>query len=67
MFSGKSDRCGAVHITIGDGGNSEGLARRCVPLKLLHLYFKHICVLLVSLVIPHVNEELLIYLSVIAL
>ncbi|XP_010675682.2 purple acid phosphatase 18 [Beta vulgaris subsp. vulgaris] len=28
VFSGKSDRCGAVHITIGDGGNSEGLARR---------------------------------------
>lgn len=28
VFSGKSDRCGAVHITIGDGGNYEGLARR---------------------------------------
>ncbi|XP_021755779.1 purple acid phosphatase 18-like [Chenopodium quinoa] len=28
VYGGKSDRCGAVHITIGDGGNSEGLARR---------------------------------------
>lgn len=28
VFSGTSNRCGAVHITIGDGGNSEGLARR---------------------------------------
>ncbi|KAL6199352.1 hypothetical protein ACLB2K_029136 [Fragaria x ananassa] len=28
--SGKSDPCGAVHITIGDGGNREGLAQRYV-------------------------------------
>ncbi|XP_057809880.1 purple acid phosphatase 18-like [Salvia miltiorrhiza] len=28
VFNGKSDPCGFVHITIGDGGNSEGLARR---------------------------------------
>ncbi|XP_021758896.1 purple acid phosphatase 18-like [Chenopodium quinoa] len=28
VYGGKSDRCGAIHITIGDGGNSEGLARR---------------------------------------
>ncbi|KAJ7960755.1 Purple acid phosphatase [Quillaja saponaria] len=26
--NGKSDPCGAVHITIGDGGNSEGLAHK---------------------------------------
>ncbi|XP_010545536.1 PREDICTED: purple acid phosphatase 18 isoform X2 [Tarenaya hassleriana] len=26
--NGKSDPCGAVHITIGDGGNREGLARK---------------------------------------
>ncbi|CAN4097185.1 unnamed protein product [Withania somnifera] len=28
VYNGKSDRCGAVHITIGDGGNREGLAHR---------------------------------------
>ncbi|XP_057540389.1 purple acid phosphatase 18 [Amaranthus tricolor] len=28
VFRGKSDPCGTVHITIGDGGNSEGLAQR---------------------------------------
>ncbi|KAH6822788.1 purple acid phosphatase 18 [Perilla frutescens var. hirtella] len=27
VFNGKSDPCGSVHITIGDGGNREGLAR----------------------------------------
>lgn len=27
-YNGKSDSCGPVHITIGDGGNKEGLARR---------------------------------------
>ncbi|KAL0306378.1 UNVERIFIED_CONTAM: Purple acid phosphatase 18 [Sesamum radiatum] len=26
VFNGRSNRCGAVHITIGDGGNKEGLA-----------------------------------------
>lgn len=26
--AGKSDPCGAVHITIGDGGNREGLAHK---------------------------------------
>ncbi|MGV7388954.1 metallophosphoesterase, partial [Mycobacterium kansasii] len=26
VYKGKSDPCGAVHITIGDGGNQEGLA-----------------------------------------
>ncbi|KAF4389283.1 hypothetical protein CsatB_026311 [Cannabis sativa] len=26
--NGRSDRCGAVHITIGDGGNGEGLAHK---------------------------------------
>ncbi|KAJ8763600.1 hypothetical protein K2173_003072 [Erythroxylum novogranatense] len=26
--NGKSDPCGAVHVTIGDGGNKEGLARK---------------------------------------
>uniref|UniRef100_A0A5B7A5D9 Purple acid phosphatase n=1 Tax=Davidia involucrata TaxID=16924 RepID=A0A5B7A5D9_DAVIN len=28
VYNGKSDPCGAVHITIGDGGNSEGLAHK---------------------------------------
>ncbi|MCD7449875.1 Purple acid phosphatase 18 [Datura stramonium] len=28
VYNGKSDPCGAVHITIGDGGNREGLAHR---------------------------------------
>ncbi|KAE8679133.1 Purple acid phosphatase 18 [Hibiscus syriacus] len=27
---GKSDPCGAVHITIGDGGNREGLAQKYI-------------------------------------
>ncbi|KAL8509974.1 hypothetical protein ACS0TY_016983 [Phlomoides rotata] len=26
VYNGKSDSCGTVHITIGDGGNREGLA-----------------------------------------
>ncbi|GKB42382.1 purple acid phosphatase 18 [Tanacetum coccineum] len=25
VHNGKSDPCGAVHVTIGDGGNKEGL------------------------------------------
>lgn len=28
VYQGKSDPCGAVHITIGDGGNKEGLANK---------------------------------------
>lgn len=28
VYNGRVDPCGAVHITIGDGGNREGLARR---------------------------------------
>ncbi|GAB4849609.1 Purple acid phosphatase 18 [Ancistrocladus abbreviatus] len=28
LYGGKSDPCGAVHITIGDGGNWEGLAHK---------------------------------------
>jgi acid phosphatase type 7 len=28
VYNGRLDPCGAVHITIGDGGNREGLARR---------------------------------------
>lgn len=28
-YNGRLDPCGAVHITIGDGGNREGLAQRC--------------------------------------
>ncbi|KZV16493.1 purple acid phosphatase 18-like [Dorcoceras hygrometricum] len=28
VYNGKVDHCGAVHITIGDGGNGEGLARK---------------------------------------
>ncbi|PIM97091.1 Purple acid phosphatase [Handroanthus impetiginosus] len=30
VFKGKSDPCGAVHITIGDGGNREGLAYKYI-------------------------------------
>lgn len=28
VYNNKVDPCGAVHITIGDGGNKEGLAKR---------------------------------------
>lgn len=28
VYKGGLDPCGAVHITIGDGGNREGLAHR---------------------------------------
>jgi hypothetical protein len=28
FYNGRLDPCGAVHITIGDGGNREGLAHR---------------------------------------
>ncbi|KAL9268632.1 Purple acid phosphatase 18-like protein [Drosera capensis] len=28
VYDGKTDSCGAVHITVGDGGNREGLAHR---------------------------------------
>ncbi|GMH05736.1 hypothetical protein Nepgr_007576 [Nepenthes gracilis] len=28
IYNGNSDPCGAVHLTIGDGGNREGLARK---------------------------------------
>ncbi|XP_076888073.1 purple acid phosphatase 18-like [Bidens hawaiensis] len=28
VYNGKSDPCGAIHITIGDGGNKEGLAHK---------------------------------------
>ncbi|KAL8159957.1 hypothetical protein V2J09_001494 [Rumex salicifolius] len=28
VYNGRSDPCGSVHITIGDGGNREGLAHR---------------------------------------
>ncbi|GAB2258683.1 hypothetical protein Droror1_Dr00014843 [Drosera rotundifolia] len=28
VYGGKTDPCGAVHMTIGDGGNREGLAHR---------------------------------------
>lgn len=28
VYQGKPDPCGAVHITIGDGGNQEGLANK---------------------------------------
>ncbi|XP_047310902.1 purple acid phosphatase 18-like [Impatiens glandulifera] len=28
VYNGRSDPCGAVHITIGDGGNREGLAHK---------------------------------------
>lgn len=28
VYNGRLDPCGAVHITIGDGGNREGLAHK---------------------------------------
>ncbi|KAJ0846894.1 putative Acid phosphatase [Helianthus annuus] len=28
VYNGKSDPCGVVHVTIGDGGNKEGLAHK---------------------------------------
>ncbi|KAL2476294.1 Purple acid phosphatase 18 [Abeliophyllum distichum] len=28
VYNGKSDACGPIHITIGDGGNREGLAHK---------------------------------------
>jgi hypothetical protein len=31
VYKGGLDPCGAVHITIGDGGNREGLAHRYLP------------------------------------
>ncbi|KAJ1394498.1 Purple acid phosphatase-like, N-terminal [Sesbania bispinosa] len=31
VYKGKSDNCGPVHITIGDGGNHEGLATKYIP------------------------------------
>ncbi|XP_058209332.1 purple acid phosphatase 18 [Rhododendron vialii] len=30
VYSGRSDPCGAVHITVGDGGNREGLATKYI-------------------------------------
>ncbi|XP_024515666.1 purple acid phosphatase 18 [Selaginella moellendorffii] len=33
MFQGKKDDCGIVHITIGDGGNREGLATKFLDPK----------------------------------
>ncbi|XP_017430795.2 purple acid phosphatase 18 [Vigna angularis] len=30
VYNGRLDPCGAVHITIGDGGNREGLARKYI-------------------------------------
>ncbi|KAK2387243.1 purple acid phosphatase [Trifolium repens] len=30
VYNGKLDPCGAVHITIGDGGNKEGLAQKYI-------------------------------------
>lgn len=32
MVNHRKDPCGAVHITIGDGGNKEGLAQRLVQM-----------------------------------
>ncbi|XP_043688128.1 purple acid phosphatase 18-like [Telopea speciosissima] len=28
IYDGRSDACGTIHLTIGDGGNSEGLAEK---------------------------------------
>lgn len=28
VYKDKNDQCGPIHITIGDGGNREGLATR---------------------------------------
>ncbi|XVF76230.1 hypothetical protein PTKIN_Ptkin13bG0249500 [Pterospermum kingtungense] len=33
VYNGKADNCGPVHITIGDGGNREGLAREYMDPK----------------------------------
>lgn len=30
VYANKVDPCGIMHITVGDGGNREGLARKCV-------------------------------------
>lgn len=30
VYGGREDPCGAVHVTIGDGGNREGLAERYI-------------------------------------
>ncbi|KAG7961371.1 hypothetical protein I3843_09G012000 [Carya illinoinensis] len=34
VYNGKTDNCGPVHITIGDGGNREGLASKYINPKL---------------------------------
>ncbi|XP_062168219.1 probable purple acid phosphatase 20 isoform X2 [Alnus glutinosa] len=33
VYNGKADNCGPVYITIGDGGNSEGLASKFIDPK----------------------------------
>ncbi|KAF9598389.1 hypothetical protein IFM89_027352, partial [Coptis chinensis] len=33
VYSDKADSCGPVHITIGDGGNREGLASKYIDPK----------------------------------
>lgn len=30
VYDDNVDPCGIVHVTVGDGGNREGLARKCV-------------------------------------
>ncbi|CAL5335721.1 unnamed protein product [Camellia sinensis] len=30
VYGGRSDSCGAVHVTVGDGGNREGLASKYI-------------------------------------
>jgi len=37
VYNGRLDPCGAVHITIGDGGNREGLAHRYHSTTTVHV------------------------------
>ncbi|KAK4779018.1 hypothetical protein SAY86_006546 [Trapa natans] len=36
VYKGRPDLCGAIHITIGDGGNREGLAQKYVHFSILN-------------------------------
>lgn len=37
VYDGKANKCGPVHITIGDGGNREGLATKYVLLAFISI------------------------------
>ena len=46
MYNGTLNPCGAVHITIGDGGNTEGLAHKLLlPETFCRNVFPDSCVL----------------------